>query len=142
MDKQCRSYSGVGLLTRSRIYSLRCTSPHNLFSPCENRVSPLSISCDLSRCFQSRSHLWIQGLTVYSALKKTNTTVGNWVVVPGAGGGLGHLGECPLLLVYVTNNVQPSYNAFSPHQPSSLLWQWVSAFLPLVSPLSCLTHDI
>ncbi|EIM81787.1 mannitol-1-phosphate dehydrogenase M1PDH1 [Stereum hirsutum FP-91666 SS1] len=31
------------------------------------------------------------GLTVYSALKKTNTTVGNWVVVPGAGGGLGHL---------------------------------------------------
>ncbi|EIM83178.1 mannitol-1-phosphate dehydrogenase MPDH1 [Stereum hirsutum FP-91666 SS1] len=31
------------------------------------------------------------GLTVYSALKKSNTIVGNWVVIPGAGGGLGHL---------------------------------------------------
>ncbi|KDQ59945.1 hypothetical protein JAAARDRAFT_154004 [Jaapia argillacea MUCL 33604] len=31
------------------------------------------------------------GLTVYKALKQTNTVIGNWVVIPGAGGGLGHL---------------------------------------------------
>ncbi|EPQ50664.1 GroES-like protein [Gloeophyllum trabeum ATCC 11539] len=31
------------------------------------------------------------GLTVWKALKQTNTVAGNWVVVPGAGGGLGHL---------------------------------------------------
>ncbi|KDQ59946.1 hypothetical protein JAAARDRAFT_56868 [Jaapia argillacea MUCL 33604] len=31
------------------------------------------------------------GLTVYKALKQTNTVMGNWVVISGAGGGLGHL---------------------------------------------------
>ncbi|TFK45935.1 GroES-like protein [Heliocybe sulcata] len=31
------------------------------------------------------------GLTVWKALKQSNTIPGNWVVVPGAGGGLGHL---------------------------------------------------
>lgn len=33
-----------------------------------------------------------QGLTIYKALKQSNTTVGNWVAISGAGGGLGHLG--------------------------------------------------
>ncbi|KAF5318178.1 hypothetical protein D9619_012098 [Psilocybe cf. subviscida] len=33
----------------------------------------------------------IQGLTVYKALKQTNLTVGQWVSISGAGGGLGHL---------------------------------------------------
>jgi len=32
------------------------------------------------------------GLTIYKALKQTNPQVGNWVAIPGAGGGLGHLG--------------------------------------------------
>ncbi|KZT18912.1 GroES-like protein [Neolentinus lepideus HHB14362 ss-1] len=31
------------------------------------------------------------GLTVWKALKQANSIAGNWVVVPGAGGGLGHL---------------------------------------------------
>lgn len=31
------------------------------------------------------------GLTVYSALKKSGAQPGDWVVIPGAGGGLGHL---------------------------------------------------
>ena len=31
------------------------------------------------------------GLTVYSGLKKAELTSGNWVVISGAGGGLGHL---------------------------------------------------
>ncbi|KAJ9640853.1 hypothetical protein H2204_003142 [Knufia peltigerae] len=31
------------------------------------------------------------GLTVYSALRKSGAHPGDWVVVPGAGGGLGHL---------------------------------------------------
>ncbi|KAJ7239674.1 chaperonin 10-like protein [Mycena rebaudengoi] len=32
------------------------------------------------------------GLTIYKALKVTNPKIGNWVAIPGAGGGLGHLG--------------------------------------------------
>ena len=31
------------------------------------------------------------GVTTYKALKVSNTIVGNWVAIPGAGGGLGHL---------------------------------------------------
>lgn len=31
------------------------------------------------------------GLTSYAALRKSNTKPGDWLVVPGAGGGLGHL---------------------------------------------------
>lgn len=31
------------------------------------------------------------GVTVYAALRKTNAESGNWVVISGAGGGLGHL---------------------------------------------------
>ncbi|KAL5512791.1 hypothetical protein ACEPAG_3057 [Sanghuangporus baumii] len=31
------------------------------------------------------------GFTVYSALQQCDARVGNWVVIPGAGGGLGHL---------------------------------------------------
>jgi propanol-preferring alcohol dehydrogenase len=31
------------------------------------------------------------GLTVYRALKYSNAKIGEWVVLPGAGGGLGHL---------------------------------------------------
>ncbi|OCH86803.1 GroES-like protein [Obba rivulosa] len=32
------------------------------------------------------------GLTVYRAIKYSNTHIGDWIVLPGAGGGLGHLG--------------------------------------------------
>lgn len=32
------------------------------------------------------------GVTVYRALKEAGLSVGDWVVLPGAGGGLGHLG--------------------------------------------------
>lgn len=32
------------------------------------------------------------GVTVYSALKKSHAQAGDWVVIAGAGGGLGHLG--------------------------------------------------
>lgn len=31
------------------------------------------------------------GVTVYKALKQSNAKTGNWVAIPGAGGGLGHL---------------------------------------------------
>ena len=31
------------------------------------------------------------GLTVYKALKNSNLHVGDWIVIPGSGGGLGHL---------------------------------------------------
>ncbi|KAJ3761196.1 mannitol-1-phosphate dehydrogenase MPDH1 [Lentinula raphanica] len=32
------------------------------------------------------------GLTVYRAIKNSQTVPGDWIVIPGAGGGLGHLG--------------------------------------------------
>jgi len=31
------------------------------------------------------------GVTVYTALKQSNTRAGDWIAIPGAGGGLGHL---------------------------------------------------
>ena len=34
-----------------------------------------------------------QGFTVYSALRQSETHVGDWIAIPGAGGGLGHLGK-------------------------------------------------
>lgn len=30
---------------------------------------------------------------MYSALKHSGARIGDWVVIPGSGGGLGHLGE-------------------------------------------------
>ncbi|KAF8137204.1 chaperonin 10-like protein [Boletus edulis] len=33
------------------------------------------------------------GVTVYRALKYSDARIGHWVVIPGAGGGLGHLGN-------------------------------------------------
>ena len=33
----------------------------------------------------------IQGVTVYRAIKYSQTEHGDWIVIPGAGGGLGHL---------------------------------------------------
>ena len=32
-----------------------------------------------------------QGVTVYRAIKHSQTQQGDWIVLPGAGGGLGHL---------------------------------------------------
>ena len=32
-----------------------------------------------------------QGITVYRAIKYSQTHIGDWIVIPGAGGGLGHL---------------------------------------------------
>lgn len=32
-----------------------------------------------------------QGLTVYRAIKYSGAKLGDWIILPGAGGGLGHL---------------------------------------------------
>lgn len=37
------------------------------------------------------SPLLCAGVTVHRALKQTNTRTGDWIAIPGAGGGLGHL---------------------------------------------------
>lgn len=37
------------------------------------------------------TNLPIQGVTSYRALKYSDTHIGDWIVIPGAGGGLGHL---------------------------------------------------
>ncbi|KAG6900464.1 hypothetical protein C0993_010182 [Termitomyces sp. T159_Od127] len=52
-----------------------------------------SILCAVRPQFSSPRRLLIisQGVTVYRALKYSQTTAGDWVVLPGAGGGLGHL---------------------------------------------------
>lgn len=40
---------------------------------------------------QAAASILCAGLTVYRALKYSGARIGNWVVLPGAGGGLGHL---------------------------------------------------
>ncbi|KAI6124578.1 chaperonin 10-like protein [Pisolithus croceorrhizus] len=50
-------------------------------------VTPIPESLD-SRAAAS---ILCAGLTVYRALKYSGARIGNWVVLPGAGGGLGHL---------------------------------------------------
>ncbi|KAG6885632.1 hypothetical protein C0993_012050 [Termitomyces sp. T159_Od127] len=40
---------------------------------------------------QAAASILCAGVTVYRALKYSKTTAGDWVVLPGAGGGLGHL---------------------------------------------------
>ena len=34
---------------------------------------------------------FVQGITVYRAIKYSGAKIGDWIVLPGAGGGLGHL---------------------------------------------------
>jgi len=36
-------------------------------------------------------HVFTQGLTVYKGLKHANSLPGEWIAIPGAGGGLGHI---------------------------------------------------
>lgn len=36
------------------------------------------------------AYFTLAGLTVYSAIKKTNLRRGDWLVITGAGGGSGH----------------------------------------------------
>ncbi|KAJ6605471.1 chaperonin 10-like protein [Mycena vulgaris] len=51
-------------------------------------VTPIPESLDSA----AATPLLCAGLTIYKALKETHAKVGDWVVIPGAGGGLGHLG--------------------------------------------------
>lgn len=50
-------------------------------------VTPIPESLDSA----AAAPLLCAGVTVYSALRKSNTKSGEWVVILGAGGGLGHL---------------------------------------------------
>jgi D-arabinose 1-dehydrogenase-like Zn-dependent alcohol dehydrogenase len=50
--------------------------------PWVGSFTPIELLCSSSE----------QGLTVYKALKQANVHIGDWVAIPGAGGGLGHLG--------------------------------------------------
>ncbi|KAH6698935.1 chaperonin 10-like protein [Leptodontidium sp. MPI-SDFR-AT-0119] len=50
-------------------------------------VTPIPDGIDLA----AAAPLMCGGVTVYAALKRSNTKHGNWVLVTGAGGGLGHL---------------------------------------------------
>ncbi|KAL5532475.1 ADH1_2 [Sanghuangporus sanghuang] len=52
-----------------------------------NHVTPIPDSLDSP----TASAIMCAGLSVYSALQQCNAHIGDWVIVPGAGGGLGHL---------------------------------------------------
>ncbi|KAI5116701.1 hypothetical protein M0805_004774 [Coniferiporia weirii] len=52
-----------------------------------NHVTPIPESLD----GPTAAAIMCAGVTVYSALMQCNAHIGDWVVVPGAGGGLGHL---------------------------------------------------
>jgi propanol-preferring alcohol dehydrogenase len=52
-----------------------------------NHVTPIPEGYD---SFEAASIL-CAGVTVYRAIKNSQTQMGNWIVLPGAGGGLGHL---------------------------------------------------
>ncbi|KAJ3557202.1 hypothetical protein NP233_g11803 [Leucocoprinus birnbaumii] len=56
----------------------------------------------------SAASLLCAGLTVYRALKYSETNPGDWVVLPGAGGGLGHLGASLLSSVSEWSINEPS----------------------------------
>jgi propanol-preferring alcohol dehydrogenase len=53
-----------------------------------NYVTPIPDALDSA----DAAPMLCAGVTVYSALRKSNAVAGNWVVLLGAGGGLGHLG--------------------------------------------------
>lgn len=57
-----------------------------VLAPC-HYATPIPPSLDLP----SAAPLMCGGVTVYTALKTAGIRPGDWVVVPGAGGGLGHL---------------------------------------------------
>jgi propanol-preferring alcohol dehydrogenase len=62
----------------------------------ESAASILCAVCSYSSLLWVRAAEYLmyvtQGLTVYRALKYSETNPGDWIVLPGAGGGLGHLG--------------------------------------------------
>lgn len=53
-----------------------------------NYVTPIPDGLDSA----AAAPLLCAGVTVYSALRKANAESGNYVIIMGAGGGLGHLG--------------------------------------------------
>ncbi|KAL5529622.1 hypothetical protein ACEPAG_5607 [Sanghuangporus baumii] len=52
-----------------------------------HHVTPIPANLDSA----GAASILCAGVTVYKALKNSNARVGNYVVIPGAGGGLGHL---------------------------------------------------
>ncbi|WVQ81821.1 hypothetical protein IAT38_003948 [Cryptococcus sp. DSM 104549] len=52
-----------------------------------NHVTPIPENLDSA----GAASILCAGVTTYKALKVSNTKVGDWVALPGAGGGLGHL---------------------------------------------------
>ena len=52
-----------------------------------HHVTPIPDNLDSA----GAASLLCAGVTTYTALKRSNTKVGDWIVIPGAGGGLGHL---------------------------------------------------
>ncbi|OAL50145.1 GroES-like protein [Pyrenochaeta sp. DS3sAY3a] len=79
MDANCFSGKISGYYTPG-------TFQQYVLSPA-NYVTPIPDGLDSA----AAAPLLCAGVTVYSALRKTNAESGKWVVIMGAGGGLGHL---------------------------------------------------
>ncbi|THH06866.1 hypothetical protein EW145_g3788 [Phellinidium pouzarii] len=72
---------------------------------CEHTVSYVDHITPIPDALDSAQAAGIMcaGFTAYSALKQSEAHIGNWVAIPGAGGGLGHLGQ----LVNTLNLIYP-----------------------------------
>lgn len=79
MDANCFSGKISGYYTPG-------TFQQYVLSPA-NYVTPIPDGLDSA----AAAPLLCAGVTVYSALRKTNAESGQWVIIMGAGGGLGHL---------------------------------------------------
>ncbi|KAH8101648.1 mannitol-1-phosphate dehydrogenase [Phellopilus nigrolimitatus] len=60
---------------------------------CEYAVAYIAYVTPIPEALESSAAAAIMcaGVTVYSALKQSDTHIGDWIVISGAGGGLGHL---------------------------------------------------
>ena len=54
-----------------------------------NHVSPIPPELDSTEA----ASILCAGVTVYRAIKYSNTKIGDWIVLPGAGGGLGQVAK-------------------------------------------------
>ncbi|KAH6721015.1 alcohol dehydrogenase-like protein [Leptodontidium sp. 2 PMI_412] len=78
-DNTCASQKISGYYTPGTFQQFVCTSA--------SYATPIPLGVSSAEA----APILCAGLTVYSGLRKTNTKPGDWIVISGAGGGLGHL---------------------------------------------------
>ena len=56
-----------------------------------SRIDSMCRKCLLCKVTERSADHALQGVTVYRAIKYSKSNIGDWICLPGAGGGLGHL---------------------------------------------------